>query len=110
MIHIPDKVYEALNRQIDEFIGRMERETETETFTAGYLEYEVAITCLITMSVTRMRFRDEAWGFFHTFTETAYHCEVEVVDYNVTDEEGDEVESDFDENSIAGEYDGCDWK
>lgn len=108
-VHIPDVIYDELNRQIEDGMALMTCNDKRFTFNAEEGDMDVAISVKISSRVTRSKFTDGAWGAVKKFTETNFYGYVEILGVSVTDAKGHELESDFDEDKIQVEYTSTEW-
>lgn len=111
-IHITDEAYLELQTQIQEEIDRLCDEThETVTIEADLPDNAVIrLTIDIKSDSSKIRFKDNAWGYTKTFTEYNWHCQCEITDVSVIDSNEREVESDFDEDKLELEFESSEWK
>lgn len=109
-VHIPDEAYSELNKQIENAIAEIEDRAKTVIVEAEFDEATVSLAVELNAKVTTIPFSDDAWGYPKRFTETNFYCSVEIVEIKVTDVDGREIDSDFDENYIQSEYESTDWR
>jgi len=110
MIHIPDETYAELNELIERAASDTDEGSREVEIEAEAGDVCVALKVELSSKTSTCRFTDDAWGYRKTFTETNWECSVEVLEVNVTDEDGNPVESDFDEEYIEQEYSSTSWQ
>lgn len=111
VIHIPDEVYSALNRQIADEASELSGGSKSIMVEEYFgRDYSILLKLDLCASSSRMKFTDDAWGYPRVCTEINWECSVEVVDVNIYNESGDHLASDFDENYIEKTYESSHWE
>lgn len=111
-VHITEKAYQDLNKQIEYWATDMEEDGKREIEIEAELPDDAAIYLTIEMRAheTKTKFTDCAWGAVQIFTETNWECNCEVTKVQVLNGRGKEVESDFDESNLDLEFEVTDWR
>lgn len=113
-MHITDEAYIELQKQIQDAVDGMEGMDERRKTIEieADLPDDAAIYLTIEMnaSVSKVKFRDDAWGYDRTFTEERWTCSCEITKAIVLDGKGNKRESDFDELNLELEFEETEWK
>lgn len=109
-VHVPDCIYDDLNRQIEDFVSGISNGTRTVTVKAEEGDVCVYVSATLEAETTKSKFTDPAWGAAKTCVETNFYCSVSVLGVRITDANGRIVDSDFDVEIIQSEYESTVWE
>jgi len=111
-IHITNEAYIELQKQIQDEIDRMDDETHETIVVNAELPNNavISLTIDIKSEYSKIKFRDDAWGYTRTFTEHNWYCLCEITDVFILDANGNEVTNDFDESQLELEFESTEWK
>lgn len=109
-VHITDEAYIELQRQIQDAVDGMEEEHKNIKIEAELPDDAVIhLTVYMCAQVSKIKFRDDAWGATRTFTETNWCCDCEITNVQVLDAKGIGRKSDFDELNLELEFEETEW-
>lgn len=112
-VHITDEAYIELQKQIQDAvdgIGMDERRKTIEIEADLPDDAAIYLTIEMNASVSKVKFRDDAWGYDRTFTEERWTCSCEITKAIVLDGKGNKRKSDFDELNLELEFEDMAWK
>ena len=105
MIHITQDDYRKIQEEIERRMDSDGGAIEIEVMVGEDGQHLLTVEGRYTASCSETKFYDGAWGRGGYFTETS--CRYEVTDLNAecSDEDGEYVDTDFDESKLTLEYD-----
>ena len=104
MIHITKDDYRRIQEEIDRQCDSDGGPIEIEVPVGDEGQYLLTVEGWYTADYTETRFSDGAWGNWQTFTECDVHDEVTDLTAECSDEDGEDVETDFDVEQLQLEW------
>ncbi len=109
MISISSDIYKEINDGIREKVLSMDSGTGSIDMEFFFADMYIVVKADVLVETSMSHFTDEAWGATKSFTEVHKKCTLKDFDVEITDEEYEPVNSDFDLDNVISKYEETNW-